>query len=191
MLAALTAAAFIGSGGAHAQTTPSAAPAKPAAAAPAAPAAAPSHEIPQSMKIEHEDTVAQLTALTRRKGQVGVVARKALVLFKKHIAAEEAYIMPPLTLLPDLADGKATPDMAWAVAMTDRVKANREEIFQQHADVTDAMNELLAAATKAHDKAAADFAQSAVGDSLNDVEIMEPTVVLIGEYLRSKLPAAH
>ena len=32
---------------------------------------------------------------------------------------------------------------------------------------------------------------SAAGDSLTDLEILEPTILMIGDTLRAKLPAAH
>jgi len=149
------------------------------------------HPIPQSLRVEHDETLERLSLLTKRPGDVGAAARKAVEVFKRHAAREQEYILPPLTLLPVLVDGKVTPDMAWAVAMADRVKAEREQIFQEHAEVTNVLNALVAAATKAHDKDAAEFAEAAAADSLNDVEILEPTVLLIGEYIRGKLPAAH
>ena len=150
-----------------------------------------SHDIPQSLKLEHQDTLEQLTALTKHRGEVGVEARKALDLFKKHRQREEEFILPPLTLLPLLADGKITPEMKWAIAMADRVKAEREDIFQQHTQITDAMNALATAAKKANDTAALAFAQSAVADSLNDIELLEPMAIVIGDYLRAKLPAGQ
>lgn len=149
------------------------------------------HPLPQSLIFEHGETLERLSILAKRPGEVGVEARKALVIFKRHAAREEEFILPPLTLLPVLADGKVTPDMAWAVAMADRVKAEREQIFVEHTQVTDVLNALVAAANRAHDKDAAEFAEAAAGDSLNDVELLEPTVLLIGDYLRGKLPAAH
>ena len=79
---------------------------------------------------------------------------RRLALFKAHIARETEFILPPLTLLPELADGKVTPDMKWALAMCDRVKAEQEQIFQEHTQVTTAMNALAAAARRAHDKVA-------------------------------------
>ena len=79
--------------------------------------------------------------------------------------------------------------MAWALEMTDKVAADREKIFVEHTEVTDRMNALYDAAIKAHDAEAADFAKSASADSLNDLEILEPTVLLIGEFLRARLPA--
>ena len=146
-------------------------------------------EITQSLRLEHQDTLEQLTALSHRHGPVGVEAGKALALFEAHLKREEEFIFPPLTLLPDLAAGKVSPDMKWAIAMADRVKAEREETFQEHTKITDAMNALLAAARKAHDREAMDFAQSAVADSLNDLELLEPMSIVIGEYLKAKLPA--
>jgi hypothetical protein len=145
------------------------------------------HPIPQSLIFEHEDTMHSLEALTKRPGQVGVVARRAHDLFKRHTEREREFILPALTLLPDLADGKATPDMAWALAMTDKVKAEREQIFQEHEAVTEVMNELLVAGERAHDHEAVEFARAAAADSLNDLEILEPAVILIGAYLHDKL----
>ena len=155
----------------------------------AAPAAS-QHLIPQSLAVEHQDTLDRLTALTGHRGAVGEEARKALALFKAHTAREQEYILPPLTLLPLLAEGKVTPDMAWALAMADRVKADRDQIRQEHLQVTDAMTALYNAGQKAKDKEAIDFAQAGVADSLNDTELLEPMVLMIGDVLRSKLPPA-
>jgi hypothetical protein len=148
-------------------------------------------DIPQAMRVEHDNTLQQLTALSQRHGPVGVEARKALALFKAHLAREEEFILPPLTLLHDLADGKVSPDMKWAIPMSDRVKAEREKTFQEHTQITDAMSALAAAARKAHDAAALDFAQAAVADSLTDLELIEPMSIVIGDYLKAKLPAGQ
>jgi hypothetical protein len=169
---------------AHAQS------ATPAPTVPA-PAAAVSHPIPQSLRIEHAEDREKLELLSKRPGKVGEIARKAIALFDRHASTEAEYIMPPLTLLPILADGKVTPDMAWAVAMTDRVRASREQIFQQHVEVTDVLIQLVAAAETAKDNEAKEFAEAAAGDAMNDVEILEPTVLVIGDYIRMKLAAGH
>jgi hypothetical protein len=148
-------------------------------------------DIPQSMRVEHQNTLEQLTALSHKHGPVGVEASKALALFKQHLQREDEFILPPLTLLHDLADGKISPDMKWAIAMADRVKAEREKTFQEHTQITDAMNALAAAARKAHDTAALDFAEAAVADSLTDLELMEPMTIVIGDYLKAKLPGGQ
>ena len=153
--------------------------------------AATAHDIPQSLAVEHAETLDRLTELSRHPGEVGATARKALELYRQHQARELEYILPPLTLLPVLADGKVTPDMAWAVTMADRVKADRELIFAEHTQVTDIANALLDAGRRAHDPEAIEFAKAAVTDSLNDIELLEPTVLVIGDYVRVRLPAAQ
>jgi hypothetical protein len=152
-------------------------------------AQAPPHagDIPQSIRLEHENTIEQLTTLSKKHGLVGVEARKALGLFKAHLQREQQFILPPLSLLLQLADGKASPDMKWAIAMADRVKSERELTYDEHTKITDAMNALASAARKAHDAGALEFAQGAVADSLNDVELLEPMSIVIGEYLKTKL----
>ncbi len=162
-----------------------------AAFAQASPAAAQAHPIPQALRIEQKETIEQLTLLAAKPAPVGPAAKEALALLEKHYAREREFILPPLTLLPLLADGKVTPDMAWALPMTDRVKAEREQIFNEHAEITEALNALLAAAVEANDNDAKEFAESAAGDSLTDLEILEPTILMIGDALRAKLPAAH
>ena len=155
-----------------------------------APAAA-SHagEIPQAIRLDHEEAIRHLTAISHRHSPVGAVAAKALVVMRAHQAQEKEFILPPLTLLQSLSEGTVSPDMKWAIAMADRVKAEKEQIFETHVKITELMTELMAAAEKAHDHDAREFAESAVADSLSDMEIQEPTTILIGEYLRAKLPA--
>jgi len=148
------------------------------------------HQIPQAIQMEHDDTIAQLTTLAQRPAPVGPMAEKALEMVKRHIQRENEYILPPLTLLAALAEGKVNNEMKWAIAMADKVKANREDIFIEHSRITDVMSALLSAAETAGDTEAADAAKSMVAGSLGDMEVEEPTTILIGEYLRSRLQPA-
>jgi hypothetical protein len=149
------------------------------------------HLIPQSVQNSQKETEEQLTVLSRHKGPVGAAAKTALELYQRHAAREREFILPPLTLLPYLADGGVTPDMAWALPMVERTRAERETLFQEHEKITDALNDLAAAAQKAHHRDAMAFAENAAADSLTDLEVLEPTLLLIGDILRAKLPAAR
>jgi len=146
------------------------------------------HEIPQAIKLDHEQTLRQLEAIAKRHSRTGDIARKALVVFKEHIRREEEYILPPLTLAPRIADGHITPDMKWAIAMVDRIKIDREAIFTEHTVITEWMSQLATAAERSHERDALEFARSAVADSLYDTEVTEPTAIVIGELIRAKLP---
>jgi hypothetical protein len=148
------------------------------------------HLIPQSQILEHQENLERLSALSQHPGKVGEVARKAVAMFKQHDAREAEYIMPPLSLLPDLAEGKVTPDMRWVLVMADRVNADREVIFTEHTRMIDVLNDLQSAARQANDTEALNFAHDAAVDALNDLEILEPTTVMIGNYLRARLATA-
>ncbi len=145
------------------------------------------HEIPQSFVVAHQETLAELTAIGKRRTHTGSIAREAISAVKRHFEREEEYILPPLTLAPAIALGKVTPDMKWAIAMADRIKADRETIFTEHTVITGWMNELAAAAERAHEADVIAFARAAVADALNDTEVNEPMAIVIGEYLRAKL----
>ena len=147
-------------------------------------------EIPASVEMGHADALSHLEALSRHPGRVGTIARETLAAMKGHIAREDSYIKPPLTLLPYLADGKVTPDMAWAIPMADRLRADREVIQQEHNRINTLLTELRDAGRVAHDRAAMEVAVTLAGESLDDMEIQEPTVLLIGDYLKTRLQPA-
>jgi hypothetical protein len=150
--------------------------------------AQPAHNIPPSDAMEHESTLGYLEALAHRTTPTGAAALRVMEVMKAHMAVEEEFILPPLTLLPSLAAGTVTPDMRWAIAMSDRVRAERNNLQQMHAGITAAILDLKAAAEAENDEATVGFTKDLAADDLSDVEITEPVVLIIGDLLRSKLP---
>lgn len=146
------------------------------------------HEIPQSVRAERDNQLAQLEWIADHAPQrVAEAARKALEVLRPHFAKDAEQLLPPLALLPALADGRATPDMRWAIAVADRVKAERDQLFAQHVQITSALNDLIAAAEGARDRRLVLMAQRVALHSHHEVEVLLPTVILIGDYLRTKL----
>lgn len=145
-------------------------------------------DIPPSVSMEHESTLHYLGHLAERNSPTGKAARHLIDVLKPHMANEEAFILPPLTLLPALAKGKVTPDMRWAIAMSDRLEAEHDTIQRAHAAITEATIALQIAADAEKDEATVGFAHDLAADDLGDMEITEPTVLLIGDVLRARLP---
>ena len=77
--------------------------------------------------------------------------------------------------------------MTWALPMIDRVKAEQAENTKVHEQITAQLMALFAAADDANDEEAGRVAREIAGDLLHDDEVTEPTVILLGEYLRAKL----
>ncbi len=145
------------------------------------------HEIPQSVRSEHESVLAYLHVIAAKPTPEGAAAQKVIDLLIPHMAKEEEFIIPPLALLPDLAAGKATPDMGWAIGMADRVKNEQSALLKIHQGLSDAFIELLDAAEAAGDEVTVGFTKDLAADDLGDREVTEPTTILIGTFLRGHL----
>jgi hypothetical protein len=144
-------------------------------------------KIPQSERFEHAEIIAKLTALAQRPEPVGPAAQKVLDVVKPHLEHDEDVVLPPLTLLPLIAQGKVSASMKWALPMIDRVKDEQAENTKVHEQITAQLMALFAVADDAHDEEAGRIAREIAGDLLHDDEVTEPTVILLGEYLRAKL----
>lgn len=111
-------------------------------------------KIPGSLKVEHEELHGELVQATKIEDPVGAAARNVAALLHPHFVKEEEYALPPLGLLPALANGAVTPEMRKVLAMTDRLKAELPEMLAEHKEVVGALQKLY------------------------------PTAILIGEYVR-------
>jgi len=82
-------------------------------------------QVPQSIDYEHEQIIEELTNFAKREVAHAAAVQKALIAIKAHYAKEEAFVLPPLALLPNIAKGAiskdtALKDMEPAIAMAER-----------------------------------------------------------------------
>jgi hypothetical protein len=144
-------------------------------------------QVPQSIRYEHEHIINDLTDFAKREGAHAAAAQKALIVIKAHYAKEEAFVLPPLALLPKIAKGAISEDMRPAIAMADRTKAALPELQNDHVQITSLMNELIEAGKADHDEELTRLATRVAAQSLNDLEVTQPTAIQIGDYLRLRL----
>jgi hypothetical protein len=149
-------------------------------------------EVPQSLKLEHDAVIDELAQLASRADSVGIVAGKALPIMKAHFAKETEFVFPPLGLLPTLAAGRQiTSDMRAAIAMTERAKAAEQDLWNEHVQITSLMNDIIAASKSGSDQLIVNFATRVAAHSLNEIEVLLPAAIVIGDYLRGKIPAGQ
>lgn len=159
--------------------------AAPMAAGNAAEQSAP--QVPQSTSYEHDQIIEGLANFAKREVAHAAAVQKALTAIQAHYAKEEAFVLPPLALLPNIAKGAISKDMEPAIAMADRTKAALPELHNDHLQITSLMNELIEAGKADHDEELTQLATRVAIQSLNDLEITQPTAILIGDYLRLRL----
>jgi hypothetical protein len=144
-------------------------------------------EIPRPLKAEHEELHNMLCKATQEPGELGDAAKAVAKLMHPHFVKEEEYALPPLGLLRDLAQGEVTPDMKEVVELTDKLKADLNQMLEEHKSIVAALEKLSAAAKKADKMEYAEFAGALILHAQTEEEVSYPTALLIGEYVREKL----
>lgn len=143
--------------------------------------------IPRPLKLEHDELHEQLRKATRESGGLGEAAKAVAKLMHPHFVKEEEYALPPLGLLPLLAKGAVTPDMAAVLPMTDKLKAELGQMLAEHKSIVAALSNLADAAKRANKPEYAEFADRLILHAQTEEEVSYPTAILIGEYLKVKL----
>jgi hypothetical protein len=144
-------------------------------------------KIPLPLKIEHGDLHMELVEATKAGGEIGETAKAVAKILHPHFVREEEYALPPLGLLPFLAEGRVTQEMREVLSMTGRLKADLPQMISEHKAIVSGLNRLRDAAKKEKKIKYAQFAEKLVLHAKTEEEVLYPASLLIGEYLALKL----
>jgi len=139
---------------------------------------------PQSLKLEHEELHAQLARATKAGGATGEAAKTVAKALHPHFLKEEEYALPPLGLLPILAEGKSLPEIDVAVEMTDRLKADLNHMLLEHKEIVAALKALTEAAKLEGKDEFVHFAEELTRHAQTEEEVLYPASILVGQYLK-------
>jgi hypothetical protein len=103
---------------------------------------------------------------------------------------EEQIALPPLGLLQALARGEFTPEMRDVLPMTDSLRAELPRMLEEHKAIRAATERLGDAARAEKNAAVARLAEQLVMHARSEEEVFYPTAVLVGDVVRSRLPAS-
>jgi hypothetical protein len=144
-------------------------------------------ETPTVLHTEHEKLHKMLKNATQLPGKTGEAAKVVAKVLHPHFTKEEEYALPPLGLLPMLAEGKILPEMKPVIAMTDKLKSALPEMLAEHKQIEAALQELLRASKTENHPEATLFAEQLLEHAKMEEVVSYPTAILIGEYLKLKL----
>jgi hypothetical protein len=147
---------------------------------------------PTDLEAEHNELHRQLERVIQSGGEVGAAATRVADALHAHFVGEERYALPPLALLPALAAGKVTPEMAGIVTLTETLKSGLPQMLAEHRAIVAALDALSDAGQRENSAEALAFADQLRLHAQNEEEILYPAAILVGEYLKLKLglPAA-
>jgi len=142
---------------------------------------------PIPLQSEHQALHAEITTAAKLGGNTGKAARLVARLLERHFALEDEFAFPPLSLLPDLAQGKLEPGMSAAIDMAARLLDELPNLLAVQRVIVAALEELSAAAESEGHEDLVGFAEKLMLHEEMEREISYPTTILIGKYLQLQL----
>lgn len=142
---------------------------------------------PPSLRREHEELHADLARAGTMPGLLGQTAREVARIMHPHFLREDEYAIPPLSLLPRLARGEITPEMAEVLPLVARLKEEMPLMIEEHRAILGAVRAFALAAEGDGDEKCIRLAAELTVHAQLEEEVLYPTAVLIGEYVRAKL----
>ncbi|HET7284658.1 MAG TPA: hemerythrin domain-containing protein [Nitrososphaeraceae archaeon] len=145
-------------------------------------------KIPESLELEHEELHRQLVKAIEEGGKVGEAAKAVADVLHPHFEKEEEYALPPLALLSSLSkQDKISSDMKSVFTMTEMLKADLPHMIEEHNSIVIALDNLIEVAKKENKIEFVQFAQKLKLHAKTEEEVLYPTAILIGEYLKLKV----
>lgn len=142
---------------------------------------------PPSLRREHEELHADLGRASKMPGRLGETAREVARIMHPHFLREDEYAIPPLSLLPRLAKGQMTPDMADVLPLVERLKEEMPLMIEEHRAILGAVREFAKAAEAEGDEQYIRFAADLIVHAQLEEEVLYPAAILVGAYVKAKL----
>ena len=143
--------------------------------------------VPGSIKHEHEALSVELRGAIGSGGKSGTAATAVEKLLRPHFEKEEQFALPPLSMLRAFVNGEAPANAEDALALTERFRSEYDSMLEEHEAIVAALKELESVATAEGKTAHAEFARKLRDHAQMEEEVLYPTTLLIGEYLKLKL----
>jgi len=145
-------------------------------------------KIPVSLELEHEELHRQLVEAIEEGDKVGQAAKAVAEVLHPHFEKEEEYALPPLGLLSSLSrHDEVSSEMKTVLAMTERLKADLPHMIEEHNGIVIALDNLIEVAKKESKEQIVQFAEKLKLHAKTEEQVLYPTAILIGEYLKLRL----
>jgi uncharacterized protein (UPF0335 family) len=144
-------------------------------------------EIPKSIKLEHQELHEELEEATMESGSVGAAAKAVQEVLQPHFLKEEEFALPPLGLLSKLSNGQTTIEMKDAIAMTERLRAELNQMLEEHREIVARLKTLTETSLKENKLDYVQFAEKLTLHAQTEEEVLYPAAILVGEYLKLQL----
>lgn len=143
-------------------------------------------EVPSSIMEEHKTLLDQAYQFTSLPDSAGLVALKLYELMQYHFKVEEDIVLPPLGLLPMLANSKIPEESEELIQLTEKLKPQIAVMLAEHQMVAAYLEEIKQVASNDYLTGIIEFEKELQKHAQIEEEVFFPASLLIGEYLELK-----
>ena len=137
--------------------------------------------IPHSLVAEHKELQLMLKDTIALGGETGRFAELVDASLAPHFAKEEEYALPPLTMLPDLAQDRAVIDPGEMIRRSERMKTELPQMINDHRLIVLSLDHLAQAARNENRESALQFVEKLRLHARMEEEILYPAGIVAGE----------
>lgn len=141
-------------------------------------------KIPGSISEEHAHLHEVLERASHEDGALGRAAMTVMELLRPHFEKEEGFALPPLGMLTVIGEA-SEEDVREIITLTDRLAEELPRMVEEHAEIVNALEVLSQRAAEAGKMEYVAFAQDLKHHARMEEEILYPSSLLVGAYLRS------
>ncbi len=142
--------------------------------------------VPSSIKKTHEQLLEQIHKITLYKNSSAAIAIKLDSLMQHHFKEEEDLILPPLGLLPLLANNQIPEQSKDVILLSKNIKTMMTHMSVEHQLISAYIEELKKAADKQQLSEIMDFEKEVHQHANSEEEVYFPAAIMVGEYLKLK-----
>ncbi len=163
---------------------------------PAAPSASSSPALaaldtPHALRMEDRHLRDELALALAEPGAVGAAAREIERILLPHLEHREQSVFRPLGLLNGLARAESGFDAAQVMALTDQVERELPQLVAEHRALYEAVKRLTDAANRERKPQYLDLSDRIWVHMRMEEEVLYPSVVLVGRYLKLREDVKH
>lgn len=143
-------------------------------------------DVPKALQRDHDEARTEFVRAGTEGGRIARAGKRVAQLCLPHFEHEEKSVFPVLALLPYLVSENLQPEMMDVMPLISDLHAMQDAISDHHRAIVAAIDELMQAAHKQKNREFAEFAHNLKNHEDIEAEVIYPTVMLIGNYLREK-----
>jgi hypothetical protein len=143
-------------------------------------------EVPSSIMEVHKTLLDQAYQYTLLPDSAGLAAIKLYELMQYHFKEEEDYVLPPLGLLPMLANGEIPEESEELIQLTEKLKSQLAVILAEHQMVVAYLEDIKQVASDDYLSEINKFEKELQKHAQIEEEVFFPASILIDEYVELK-----